>query len=203
MDGQTYTKRTYTKPGIISVSRRGIHIIYELGKKTYKLANMSAEESIEIGIREETIDDDSGQTAKRSQTAKTSQTARTSQKGKSEPNKRKGQTQAKRSKSKRRKKYNFSSSSDEFGGWSSLSSLSSSDSESDHSSSDSEIDSKKKRQKKRYAMFNPMEDENDFKLEDNLSKFVGAVFSTYLDEDSMTKVLEISQFPKDPTSECP
>ena len=52
-------------------------------------------------------------------------------------------------------------------------------------------------------MFNPMEDENDFKPEDNLSKFVEKFFSTYLDEDSMTKVLEKCLFPKDPNLSDP
>ena len=52
-------------------------------------------------------------------------------------------------------------------------------------------------------MFNPLENNDEFKLEENLSQFLAKYFNTYLDEDPMSKVLEGCPFPTSDSLQVP
>ena len=97
---------------------------------------------------------------------------------------------------KKHKKYRFSTSDSSS---SISSSLSSSELDSD---SDSDVDQSRK-SNKGYAMFNPCENEEEFVLDENLSKFVSKYFGSYLDEETMAKVLKDLPFPKHENLQVP
>ena len=170
-------------------------------------------EDIELSVNESGIDDEAGQSTKKaSQTAVSSQSAipsQTANKSKVEQNKGnkdtnnnpqhdsnndrpKGKGKGKKrryvipkKKHKKQKKYEFSTSD---------SSASSTLSSSDNSGSDSDHESAENR-KQSYAMFDPLEHEKEFTLETNLQDFLSKYFSKFLDEATMSKVLEGCPFP--------
>ena len=52
-------------------------------------------------------------------------------------------------------------------------------------------------------MFNPLKNDEEFILDENLSKFVSKYFGIYLDEETMAKILKDLPFPKHQNLQVP